>query len=222
MTFQTFRTTGATGTPRGVSPARRAIDVLVAASALVVLSPVLLVLAVVVRLSSPGPVIFRQQRITTGRREFTMYKFRTMRVDRVGPDVTRAGDARVTRPGRVLRRTSLDELPQLVNVLRGDMTLVGPRPETPHLASRYPPGAQWVLDHTPGVTGPVQISMRDDVAVDGSDVDVETWYVRNIVPRRVAVDLTFLADPSVGATLVVLARTARYLLTGRRWVPQNG
>lgn len=222
MTFQTYRTAGGTTIPRGVSSGRRALDVVVAGSALVLLSPLLLLLAVVVRLSGPGPVVFRQRRITTGGREFTIYKFRTMRTDGVGPSVTRSGDARVTRPGRFMRRTSLDELPQLVNVLRGEMTLVGPRPETPDLAARYPAEAQWVLELTPGVTGPAQISMRDDVALQGSDVDVESWYLGNVVPRRVAVDLTFLARPTVAATVGVLARTARYLVTGRRWVPPTG
>ena len=221
MTSWTYRA-AARPAPRGVSRGRRAIDVVVAGTALLLLSPVLLVLAVVVRVTSPGPVIFRQRRITTGRREFTMYKFRTMRTDCAGPDLTRSGDARVTGPGRVMRRTSLDELPQLVNVLRGDMTLVGPRPETPALAAHYPAELQWVLEQTAGLTGPAQISLRDDVALEGSADDVERWYVENVVPRRVAVDELFLSQPTVPATLAVLARTARYLVTGRRWVPRSG
>jgi lipopolysaccharide/colanic/teichoic acid biosynthesis glycosyltransferase len=101
------------------------------------------------------------------------------------------------------------------------MTLVGPRPETPHLAARYPAEAQWVLAQTPGLTGPAQISMRDDVALQGSDVDVEKWYLDNVVPRRVVVDATYLSDPSVRATVAMLGRTVRYLVTGRRWVPRN-
>lgn len=222
MMPQSYPASEGSSTPRGVSQGRRTIDVLVAGMALLVLSPVLLAVALLVRLTSPGPVIFRQRRITTGRREFTMYKFRTMRTDCEGPDLTRSGDARVTGPGKVLRRTSLDELPQLLNVLRGDMTLVGPRPETPALAACYPSELQWVLDQTPGLTGPSQISLRDDVSLEGSPVDIERWYVENLVPRRIAVDQTYLADPSVRATLVVLARTARYLVTGRRWVPQGG
>ena len=155
-----------------------------------------------------------------------MYKFRTMRTDRGGPDLTSAGDARITGPGRVMRRTSLDELPQLVNVLRGDMTLVGPRPETPALAAQYPSHVRWILDQTAGLTGPAQISLRDDVTLTTSPTDaagVERWYVETLVPQRVAADQTFLSDPTVTATLAVLARTVRYLVTGRRVVlPQGG
>jgi lipopolysaccharide/colanic/teichoic acid biosynthesis glycosyltransferase len=208
-----------------ISVRRRALDVVVAVTGLLVLAPVLVAVAVAVRLSSPGPVIFRQVRLTRGRAPFTLYKFRTMRVGTHGPEVTRKGDPRVTAPGRLLRRTSLDELPQLVNVLLGQMTLVGPRPETPALASLYPDDVAWVLDETPGLTGPAQITLRDEVSfVDGtggpsvSAVDpevLEQWYAEQLVPRRVAADLTFLRHPTLGATLRVIWWTARYLVTGR-------
>jgi lipopolysaccharide/colanic/teichoic acid biosynthesis glycosyltransferase len=208
-----------------ISFQRRALDVVVAVTALLALAPVLLAVAVAVRLSGPGPVIFRQVRLTRGREPFTLFKFRTMRVGTDGPGVTRRGDPRVTAPGRLLRRTSLDELPQLVNVLLGQMTLVGPRPETPALASLYPDDLAWVLDETPGLTGPAQISLRDDVSVlDGtggpidSAVDpeaLERWYADRLVPRRVAADLTFLRHPTLGATVRVIWWTARYLVTGR-------
>ena len=209
-----------------ISWQRRALDVVVSLGGLLVLVPVLVVVAVAVRVTSPGPVIFRQVRLTRGRAPFTLYKFRTMRVGTDGPEVTRRGDPRVTAPGRLLRRTSLDELPQLVNVLLGQMTLVGPRPETPALAERYPSDVAWVLDETPGLTGPAQISLRDDVSVlaipEGSDAPatidpeaLERWYVEQLVPRRVAVDLTFLRRPSLWATLRVIWWTVRYLATGR-------
>ena len=189
---------------------------MVALTALALLWPLLLGVALVVRLSSPGPVIFRQQRLTRGHATFTMYKFRTMRVGIGGPEVTRAGDPRVTGPGRLMRRTSLDELPQLINVLRGQMTLVGPRPETPALAAKYPDALQWVLDETPGLTGPAQITLRDDVSITGSVDDVERWYIERLVPRRVAADLTFLRRPTLLATMHVIVMTVRYLLSGRR------
>src|SRR6478609_1682887 len=199
-----------------ISWQRRGLDVAVAGASLLVLSPVLLVVALAVRLSSPGPVIFRQVRLTRGRAPFTLYKFRTMRIGTPGPEVTRRGDPRVTAPGRLLRKTSLDELPQLVNVLLGQMTLVGPRPETPALAARYPAALRWVLDETPGLTGPAQITLRDDVTVSGSVDDVEQWYIERLVPRRVAADLTFLCRPTLLATMHVIVMTVRYLLRGRR------
>ena len=198
----------------------------VAVTGLLALAPVLVAVAVAVRLSSPGPVLFRQVRLTRGRKPFTLYKFRTMRLGTAGPEVTRKGDPRVTGPGRLLRRTSLDELPQLVNVLLGQMTLVGPRPETPALASLYPDDLAWVLDETPGLTGPAQITLRDDVSVvDGNagpavsgaadPQALERWYAEQLVPRRVAADLTFLRHPSLGATVRVVWWTVRYLVTGR-------
>jgi lipopolysaccharide/colanic/teichoic acid biosynthesis glycosyltransferase len=115
-----------------------------------------------------------------------------------------------------MRRTSLDELPQLINVVRGQMTLVGPRPETPALAAKYPAALQWVLDETPGLTGPAQITLRDDVTISGSADDVEQWYIERLVPRRVAADLTFLCRPTLLATMHVIVMTVRYLLRGRR------
>lgn len=190
---------------------RRVLDVTVSLTALALLLPVLVAVAVVVRCTSRGPVLFRQERVGTGGRPFTMVKFRTM-TGSDGPEVTSATDARVTPFGRLLRETSMDELPQLVNVLRGQMTLVGPRPETLALAARYPADCRWVLQHTPGLTGPCQIRLRDrDVLPDGIS-DVEAYYLAVLVRRRVDVDATYLRAPSVGATLRVMLETLAYLV----------
>jgi lipopolysaccharide/colanic/teichoic acid biosynthesis glycosyltransferase len=153
-------------------------------------------------------------RLTTGRREFTIYKFRTMRVGADGPHVTAKQDARVTGIGRFLRKTSLDELPQLINILQGTMTLVGPRPETPALAAQYPPSLKWILDCTPGLTGPTQIRLRDAQRLPSDLEDPESWYLEELVPQRVAVDLTYLRAPTARATIRVLVATASYLVTG--------
>jgi lipopolysaccharide/colanic/teichoic acid biosynthesis glycosyltransferase len=199
-----------------ISRGRRALDVAVSLTALVVLLPVMLVLGVLVRCTSRGPVLFRQVRVGAGGRPFVMVKFRSMSVGTPGgPQVTRQADPRVTALGRVLRRTSLDELPQLVNVLRGDMTLVGPRPETVDLAARYPEDCRWVLQHAPGLTGPCQIRMRDREVLPPEVVDAESYYLSVLVPRRVAMDTTFLGRPTVTATLLVLVETFGYLI-GRR------
>jgi len=197
----------------GVAPSRRALDVVVSVTGLVLLAPLMLLLALVVRLSSPGPALFRQRRVGSGRREFTMLKFRTMRVTHGGSEITARGDPRVTGVGALLRGTSLDELPQLLNVLRGEMTLVGPRPETPALAARYPEDCRWVLDHRPGITGPTQVRLRDVAVLTGSGDDTERWYLEVLVPRRVALDATYLDRPTLLATLVVLKDTALHLLS---------
>ncbi|MEW1952683.1 sugar transferase [Terrabacter sp. NPDC080008] len=200
-----------------VSRARRSLDVVVSALALVLTAPILLVAAAAIRATSSGPVLFRQQRLGAGRRPFTILKLRTMTTGGPGLDITMRSDPRVTPVGSVLRRTSLDELPQLLNVLRGEMTLVGPRPETVALADGYPARCRWVLEHTPGLTGPAQIRLRDarvlDLRAAGSaPVDPQRWYLEEIVPRRVELDATYLRDPTLRRTLVVLLQTAVYLL----------
>jgi lipopolysaccharide/colanic/teichoic acid biosynthesis glycosyltransferase len=199
-------------TPVAPSTARRMLDVVVAAFGLLVGGVPLLILMLGVRMTSRGPALFTQVRLGEGARPFVMYKLRTMRAGAHGPDVTAIADARVTRIGQVLRRTSLDELPQLWNVLRGDMTLVGPRPETPGLASRYPQDCQWVFGHRPGLTGPAQVRLRDaQVLAPGAVVDEQT-YLCVLVPARTAVDAGYLENPTLTATLGVLVDTVRHLM----------
>jgi lipopolysaccharide/colanic/teichoic acid biosynthesis glycosyltransferase len=210
------RASAATGDGARVSSGRRALDVAVSLTALVTLLPILLALAVLVRCTSRGPVLFRQVRVGAGGRPFVMLKFRSMSAGTPGgPQVTTQTDQRITALGQVLRRTSLDELPQLVNVLRGDMTLVGPRPETVDLAARYPEDCRWVLQHAPGLTGPCQIRLRDREVLPPGPVDAEEYYLSVLVPRRVAMDTTFLGRPTITATLAVLLETVGYL-AGRR------
>ena len=205
----------ATSRHTGVGIWRRTLDVVGAGIGLALLVPLLATIAVAIKLTSPGPFLFRQVRLTGGRREFTILKFRTMRVTQGGPEVTAAGDARITTVGDFLRRTHLDELPQLVNVLRGDMTLVGPRPETPALAARYPPECQWVLEHRPGLTGPTQVRSGDLNRIPVDVVDIEQWYLEHLVPQRVVMDATYLDHPTVAATLRVLIDTAHHVISGK-------
>jgi lipopolysaccharide/colanic/teichoic acid biosynthesis glycosyltransferase len=172
---------------------KRGLDIAVAGTALVVLVPVLLLLAVLVRLGSPGPALFRQTRVGLDSRPFQMLKFRTMHVDAddashreyvarmlSGQATPQRGlyklddDPRVTRTGAILRRTSLDELPQLINVLRGDMSLVGPRPALPYEACQFPDWAAPRFSVRPGLTGLWQVSGRNRLAMtDGLLLDVE-------------------------------------------------
>jgi lipopolysaccharide/colanic/teichoic acid biosynthesis glycosyltransferase len=201
----------------GVGPghARRVLDVLVAVAGLAVTGIPLLLLMLAVRLDSPGPALFRQDRLGQGGRPFTLYKLRSMRVGASGPEITMTGDPRVTRLGGFLRRTSLDELPQLWHVLRGQMTLVGPRPETPGLAAGYPEPCRWVFQYRPGLTGPAQVRLRDSEAL-GADADyLAADYLGRLVPARTAIEAGYLIDPSLRATLGVLVDTAWHLL-GKR------
>ena len=193
------------------SPARRVLDVAIAALILVLTLPLLLSLVVATRLSTGGSAIYRQRRVGQGGVPFTLYKFRTMRPGVAGPEVTAPGDHRVTRLGAVLRGTSIDELPQMVNVLLGHMTLVGPRPESVALAVRYPAEFRLVFQYRPGVTGPSQVLVRDEKVL-GHVPDVEDYYLGNLVPHRVATDFGYLNDPTLAHTVRWLVDTALYLI----------
>jgi lipopolysaccharide/colanic/teichoic acid biosynthesis glycosyltransferase len=207
------------GMEGGIALSRRVLDVVVCSTTLVLLSPVMAVVAVLVRLSSPGPALFRQTRIGERGVSFTMYKFRSMAVDAGGPHLCLVGDPRVTPVGAFLRKTRIDELPQLVNVLRGEMTLVGPRPETVQLARRYPLECRQVLLHRPGVTGPVQVRMGTLRIPSGADG--EAYYLSELVPRRVRLDLEYLAHPTLGRTVALLAQTAVLALRRGRSSPDD-
>jgi lipopolysaccharide/colanic/teichoic acid biosynthesis glycosyltransferase len=202
----------------GVAPGvpRRALDLLITGLALVLLLPLLVLAAVLVMVSSRGPVIFRQQRVGQGGVAFTLLKFRTMRTGASGPAVTPAGDDRLTPAGKLLRLVGLDELPQLINILKGEMTLVGPRPETLDLASRYPPGCHTVFDHRPGLTGPAAVRLRDRDELRSPTDAVEEYYLDVVVPAKVNVDLDFLANPTVVRTVGIIVETFLYILSGGR------
>jgi lipopolysaccharide/colanic/teichoic acid biosynthesis glycosyltransferase len=193
------------------SPGRRLLDIAVALVALAVLWPLLVFVAVAARLSTGGTAIYRQPRIGQGGVSFTLLKFRTMRAWVQGPEVTAPGDRRVTRFGALLRRTSIDELPQLVNVLLGSMTLVGPRPESVALAVRYPVECRFVFRYRPGLTGPSQVLVHDEQALLPV-ADVEEFYLTDLVPRRVAMDLEYLRNPTLTRTIRWLVNTALYLI----------
>jgi lipopolysaccharide/colanic/teichoic acid biosynthesis glycosyltransferase len=176
--------------------------------ALVVLSPVLLVTAVLVRFSSRGPVIFRQIRVGLHGRHFPIYKFRTMYVsgDTGSGQVSPKGDPRVTPIGRILRAWYLDELPQLFNVLKGDMALVGPRPETPEFVALYSPGERRVLDIRPGLAGPSTLGLMDEAERLADCDDPLEHYRTVLIHERVRLDLSYLERRSFRYDVQLLAR----------------
>ncbi|GAA2593128.1 sugar transferase [Dactylosporangium fulvum] len=212
--------TGRTARRQRVGFPRRLLDLLAGSVGLLVVCLPLLLLMLAVRLESRGPALFRQIRLGERGRPFILYKLRTMRTGSTGLEITTADDPRVTRLGRLLRRTSLDELPQLWHVVRGQMTLVGPRPETPALAEAYPPDCRWVLDHRPGLTGPAQVRLRDTDILGTADANTTAAYLSQIVPARTAIEAVYLRNPTLAATLGVLVDTVRHLL-GRPVPPQH-
>jgi lipopolysaccharide/colanic/teichoic acid biosynthesis glycosyltransferase len=195
---------------------KRLMDLFLASFALVATSPIWLAAALTVRVTSGGPVLYAGERVGKDGRLFRMYKFRTMRrdADRMGSAVTGAGDPRVTAVGRVLRATKLDELPQLLNVLRGEMSLVGPRPEAPTYVAEYDERQRRVLRVRPGITGPTQLLYRHEEAMlDGLHID--ELYRTELLPRKLESDLWYLEHQSMRLDLRVLARTAARLVSTR-------
>lgn len=184
------------------------LDRIVALLALVMLSPLLALVAVLVRLSSPGPVIFRQTRVGLEGRPFTIFKFRTMVVgaDRGEAHVSPDGDPRVTTLGRHLRSWYVDELPQLLNVLKGDMALVGPRPETPEHVALYSAEERRVLSVRPGLAGPSTLGFMDEASLLADVEDPVEHYRSVVLHQRVRLDLTCLERRSPGRDLRILCR----------------
>lgn len=196
---------------------KRLFDLVVAIGALLVLAPLLLAVAAWVKWDSPGPVFYRQVRVGRGGREFRIHKFRTMRVgaDRAGPLVTVGHDARITRAGRVLRHWRLDELPQFLDVLAGDMSVVGPRPEVPKYVAACPPGLrERVLAVRPGITDPVSLASLDEAVLLAAAADPEREYVQVILPRKLAAAADYADRATLASDLGVLWRTLR-VLAGR-------
>jgi len=184
------------------------LDFVVASAGLVILSPLFALVALWIRLDSPGPVFHRGERVGQAGRQLRVFKFRTMVVNaaRIGPGITAGDDPRVTRAGRFLRKTKLDELPQLINVVRGEMSLVGPRPEDPRYVALYTPEQQRVLSVRPGLTSPASVRYRDEASLLQGD-DWERVYRERVMPDKLSLELEYLQHANVWSDLRILART---------------
>jgi lipopolysaccharide/colanic/teichoic acid biosynthesis glycosyltransferase len=193
---------------------KRVFDVVAAASGLILLAPALLAIGLWIRLDSPGPALFRQRRVGRHGRHFDIYKFRTM-ADRPdeGRQLTVGRDPRITRAGRFLRRTKLDELPQLLNVLEGTMSLVGPRPEVPRYVDRYPPAVrQTVLSVAPGITDLAAILYKDENDILGRAQDPERAYVETILPVKLEYYQRYVRERTFWLDLSIIFRTLAAIL----------
>jgi lipopolysaccharide/colanic/teichoic acid biosynthesis glycosyltransferase len=199
------------------------VDFVIACIALLVVSPLLLAAAAAVLVTSRGPVLYKQVRAGKSGRPFTMLKFRSMvrDADRLGPLVTDRADPRITRIGALLRATKLDELPQLFNVVRGDMTLIGPRPEVPHFLSSYHPEELGILRVRPGLTGPGQIFYTEVQAEQDRAADPEAHYVDCQLHPKLAVDLDYLRRRSLSFDLAILLRTVALICHLARPAPMT-
>jgi lipopolysaccharide/colanic/teichoic acid biosynthesis glycosyltransferase len=190
------------------SPTKRLLDLAIAGGTLLASAPLLGLLAAAVKLDSPGPALFAQTRVGRGGRPFRIYKLRTMRVTAPGPSITAAGDSRITRVGRLLRKTKLDELPQLWNVVRGDMSLVGPRPEVPEYVDHYRPEWRRLFSVRPGLTDLASVRFRDEERLLGLARDRERAYAEVVMPLKLQLALEGLEHTSVIDDVSVILQTA--------------
>ncbi len=195
---------------------KRTFDAILASAGLLVLSPVFAVVSLLVKIDSAGPVFFRQERVGRRFRPFTIYKFRTMR-DRAswGRAISVGDDDRVTRVGRVLRRLKIDELPQLVNVVRGDMSLVGPRPELPQFVDMFREEYVDILEARPGLTDFASIEYRHEAALLALVADPEAEYVNRILPDKIRLSREYVRRASIALDLRLIFETLFHIARGR-------
>ncbi len=195
---------------------KRAFDILVSSLALLLLLPLFGLLASAVALTSPGGAFFAQVRVGRGGREFRLLKFRTMRPDSErGGQLTIGGrDPRITRIGRFLRRSKLDELPQLWNVLKGEMSVVGPRPEVPRYVALYTAAQREVLTVRPGLTGLASLAYINENEILGAAEDPERAYIERIMPAKLDLDLRYVRDHGLLLDCRIMLRTVARIIAG--------
>jgi len=190
---------------------KRTFDAAAATLGLAVLAPFLLVTAIAVKLDDPGPALFSQIRVGQFGRKFRMFKFRSMRVGGgEGSKLTPAGDPRITRLGKWLRKTKIDELPQLLNVVLGNMSIVGPRPEVPEFVCHYNETQRGVLKARPGITGPSANVYEEELLA--SQEDKERFYIHSVMPRKLEIDLHYVQKISFCGDVRTLYHTIEKLL----------
>jgi lipopolysaccharide/colanic/teichoic acid biosynthesis glycosyltransferase len=194
---------------------KRLIDLLLSGAGMVLLSPLFLAAALLIKADSPGPVFFRQERVGRHGRCFRIHKFRTM-TEGGGPDITAAGDPRITRSGRILRRWKIDELPQLWDVFTGSMSLVGPRPELPRYVGLWPPDLrEAILSVRPGLTDPATLRFLDEEAVLAASPDPLRRYTEEILPAKARLQAEYARHHTLVGDVALMFRTCAALCSRR-------
>jgi len=188
---------------------KRLMDIAISGGALLVIWPVLLLIAVAIKIDDPGPVFYRQVRVGRNGKEFRIYKFRTMVVDadKKGLQITVGRDNRITRMGAFLRKTKLDELAQLINVFTGEMSFVGPRPEVPRYVNLYTPYQRQVLLVRPGITDYASIAYRNENDLLEGAEDPEKMYIETIMPDKIELNMKYLREISPIADIRLILST---------------
>lgn len=202
---------------------KRTFDLVTAVLGLILVSPVLLMTAGLIKCTSRGPVFFQQERIGRNFRPFRIFKFRTMVQDapKLGGQITCGDDSRITLIGRLLRKTKLDELPQLFNVLKGDMSLVGPRPEVPRYVEMFREDYAEILRVRPGITDLASLYYRDEASLLGHADDPEEEYIRCILPEKMRLAKEYIAKASLVFDLMIILKTVLCIMSDRVKSPEK-
>jgi lipopolysaccharide/colanic/teichoic acid biosynthesis glycosyltransferase len=198
---------------------KRVFDFVAVCFGLVVVSPLIAIIALLLKATSPGPVFFQHNRVGRHGKVFRAYKFRTMveGADRMGTSVTTSDDPRITAIGRILRTTKMDELPQLVNVFKGDMSLVGPRPEVAEIVENYAPEMKRVFQVRPGITSLATLHLKDEEEILAQVPDPDQFYENVLVPLKVQLAMEHVNRNSFSFDLRILCQTMWTVTLGRWW-----
>lgn len=188
---------------------KKSFDILFSSVILFLSIPIFLLCAVLIKMTSKGPVFFRHKRIGKNGKEFTLFKFRTMGIKQ-GPLITPCEDERITKVGRILRGLKLDELPQFINVLRGEMSVVGPRPEIPEIVIAHRDKFNEILFFTPGITSPASLRFSDESKILSRDTVME-YYVNKILPKKIKYDLIYFRNNNFLSDIKIIAKTAIHI-----------
>ena len=188
---------------------KRIFDIVCSGLGLIILSPFLLFIAIRIKMDSDGPVFFKQIRVGEKGREFKILKFRTMVVDaeKLGRQITVGNDSRITKIGAFLRKYKIDELPQLINVFKGDMSLVGPRPEVPRYVNMYTEEQRKVLDVKPGITDLASIRYRDENELLGQAENPDEFYINTIMPDKLALNVEYINKSNIFLDIYIILKT---------------
>ncbi|MBC8394162.1 MAG: sugar transferase [Deltaproteobacteria bacterium] len=198
---------------------KRVFDLISSGIGLILAAPLIGAVALLIKVTSPGSMFFGQERVGFSERVFRVFKFRTMvdRADAMGTSVTAGNDPRITPIGRILRRTKLDELPQLINVFRGDMSLVGPRPDVPEIVENYSPEMRRIFSIKPGITSVATLHLRDEEGILAKVEDPDKFYEDILVPLKVKLAMEHVDRNSFWFDMKILLQTVWMLTLGRFW-----
>lgn len=193
---------------------KRIFDIVASLGGLIILSPMLIIVAICIKLDSKGPVFFKQKRVGKNKKIFEIYKFRTMVTDaeKLGKQITVGNDSRITRVGKFIRKCKLDELPQLINVVKGEMSLVGPRPEVPRYVELYDEYQEQILLVQPGITDYASIEYRNENDILGNSSNPEETYIEEIMPTKIELNMKYIRNISLIEDIKLILATILAIL----------